>query len=213
MEEWGNVLFFELRLRRREALRADGQGERPTTTGLLRNGRRHPTAITAPVPEWLQREVGTEKSFNDIRHIVKRIRAYLTRLKQEEDSKKIARAKPSSAAALSKDDKKIAQNAAYRERNSLVRFPDIEILPTFHPRVLEEARQRSSQKKRGNKDGSEGATEQEELKEREEYSEDDGGDFEENAETSGQGRRKTLKLVTRVSSKGAIKKPAGKKRM
>lgn len=210
MEEWGNVLFFELRLRRREALRADGQGERPAPTGFLRNGRRHPTAITAPVPEWLQREVGTEKSFDDIRRIVQKIRSYLTRLKKEEDNKKMPRGRPSGAATLSKNDKKVAHNAAYREKNSLVRFPDIEILPTFHPRVLEEARQRTSQKKRGNKDGSEADTEQEEPNVREEYSEAEGGDIKEN---SGQGRRrKGLKPVSRVSAKGAIKKPTAKKR-
>jgi hypothetical protein len=215
MEEWGKVLFFELRLRRREALRADGQGERPTPTGLLRNGRRHPTPITAPVPEWLQREVGTEKSFYDIRQIVHRIRSYLTRLKREEDHKKITRGKPSGAATLSKDSKKLAHNAAYREKNSLVRFPDIEILPTFHPRVLEEARQRASEKKRGNKDGSDGTNEQEEPNVQEEYSEDEGEDIKEN---SRQGRRrKALKMVTRDSAKGAIKKtttqkPAAKKR-
>lgn len=204
MEEWGKVLFFELRLRRREALRADGLGERPTPTGLLRNGRRHPTAITAPVPEWLQREVGTEKSFYDIRSIVRRIRSYLARLKREEDRKKVARGKPSGDATLSKDAKKVAHNAAYRERNSLVRFPDIEILPTFHPRVLEEARMRASQKKRGSHNGSEGANE------REEYSEDEGEDIE---EKSAKGRRrKGPKPVTRVSSQGAVKKPAAKKR-
>ncbi|KAF3390377.1 hypothetical protein F1880_009340 [Penicillium rolfsii] len=209
MEEWGNVLFFELRLRRREALRAGGQGGRPTPTGLLRNGRRHPTAITAPVPDWLQHEVGTRKSFADIRQIVKRIRSYLTRLKKEEDSKKMARGKTSGAAILAKDEK-TAHNAAHRERNSLVRFPDIEILPTFHPRVLEEAHQRTSQKKRGNKEGSESANERKESNVQEEDSEDEGEDMQ---ETSGKGRhRKGLKLVTRVSSKGAIKKPAAKKR-
>lgn len=212
MEQWGHVLCFELRLRRREALRADGQGERPAPTGLLGNGRRHPTAITAPVPEWLQREVGTGKSFDEIRNIVERIRTHLTKIKNEEDSKKLRRTKPNGGAALSKDDKKLAQNAAYHERNSLVRFPDIEILPTFDPLVIEEARQRSSRKKRAKKGGSEKSHEQEHTNGSEEYSEDDEEIFEDDAAASGQGRRKGAKLVTRVSAKGAIKKPLDKKK-
>jgi hypothetical protein len=141
---------------------------------------------------------------------VQRIRRYLTHLKREEDTKKTARGKPRGAATLSKDSKKLAHNAAYREKNSLVRFPDIEILPTFHPRALEEARQRASQKKRGNKDGGEGANDQEEPHAQEEYSEDEGEDINKN-DRQGQ-RRKGMKLVTRVSAKGAIKKPAARKR-
>lgn len=88
MKAWGYVLSFELRLRWREALRNDGQVERPTPTGLLQNGRRNPTAITAPVPEWLRREVGSNKSFTDIRDIVETVRSYLIRLQEQEDAKK-----------------------------------------------------------------------------------------------------------------------------
>jgi hypothetical protein len=50
MEEWGQVESFELRLRRREALRADGEGEQAQATGCTTNERRRPVAIPAPVP-------------------------------------------------------------------------------------------------------------------------------------------------------------------
>ncbi|KAJ5459639.1 uncharacterized protein N7458_001191 [Penicillium daleae] len=212
MEQWGHVLCFELRLRRREALRADGQGERPAPTGLLGNGRRHPTAITAPVPEWLQREVGTGKSFDEIRNIVERIRTHLTKIKNEEDSKKLRRTKPNGGATLSKDDRKLAQNAAYHERNSLVRFPDIEILPTFDPLVIEEARQRSSQKKRAKKGGSEKSHEQEHTNGSEEYSEDDEEIFEDGAAASGQGVAKALSWSLVFPLKEPSKSPSTRKR-
>ncbi|OOQ83713.1 hypothetical protein PEBR_33559 [Penicillium brasilianum] len=219
MEEWGYVLSFELRLRRREALRTDGQGERPAPSGLLHNGRRHPTAITAPVPDWLQREVGANKSFDDIRDIVRRIRAYLTAIKEQEDAKRESRTKVNAVDNLTKDEKKVAQNAAYRERNSLVRFPDIEILPTFHPEVVEDAKRRAAQKKTG---------QEEELGELEELENEDGveDDAKEGWEslsevgedlvagaTNQLRRRKKvvrLKVGGRISSRGSIKKPARK---
>jgi hypothetical protein len=211
MESWGYVLNFELRLRRREALRNDGQGEKPTPTGLLRNGRRHPTAITAPVPEWLRREVGTNKSFAEIREIVKRIRSYLTRLQEEEDSKKQQQSKQNGTVSFSKDEKKVAHNAAGRERNSLVRFPDIEILPTFHPDVMEDARRRAAEKKRGVKADPKGDGEEQQNA----GVGDDCFDDEEEEYGVGASRRKNclrLKVGSRVSSRGAVKKPNKKKK-
>ncbi|KAJ5377238.1 uncharacterized protein N7496_004647 [Penicillium cataractarum] len=217
MEEWGYVLSFELRLRRREALRTDGQGERPAPSGLLQNGRRHPTAITAPVPDWLQREVGAGNSFNDIRDIVRRIEAYLTSIQKQEDAKRESRTKANAVGNLTKDEKKVAQNAAYRERNSLVRFPDIEILPTFHPDVLEDAKRRSAQKKSGqqaeqaDEGGVEGGVKDDVGEEEGEYLSEDGEDLVAEAANQLQRRKKLhLKVGGRISSRGSIKKPAKK---
>ncbi|KAJ5475599.1 hypothetical protein N7539_007886 [Penicillium diatomitis] len=127
MERWGHVRSFELRLRRREALRTDRETQRPVPTGLLDNGRRHPTAFTAPVPDWLQREVGAGKSFDDIRGIVERIRRDMTDARQRENGYNQALADTSSSGS-----------SAHRERQAFTRFPDIEILPTFHSGVLAE---------------------------------------------------------------------------
>ncbi|GLI77243.1 hypothetical protein PoHVEF18_005530 [Penicillium ochrochloron] len=213
MEAWGSVLSFELRLRQREALRIDGQ--EPTPAGILRNGRRHPTAITAPVPEWLHREIGTNKSFENIRDIVKHIRAYLTRLQEQEDPKKQQHARPNHRGmTLSKEKKKATHNAAYRERNSLVRFPDIKILPTFHPNVLEDARPRSAKKKRAIKEGPKG-----DGKEENDCVEDDCSEGEEEY-VSGTSSPRTafvlkqvrLKVGSQVLSRGTVKKPNKKKK-
>ena len=40
MQSWGLVESFELRLRRQEALGADGEGEQTAITGRTTNGRR-----------------------------------------------------------------------------------------------------------------------------------------------------------------------------
>lgn len=88
----------------------------------------------ATVPRWLKLEVGKGKSFNDIRRIDG---AYLCRPHRGEDAPR--------------DDKKREDPAAHE--NPLNLFPDIEFLPKLHPSVLEDARQRTSQKKRGNRTG------------------------------------------------------------
>jgi hypothetical protein len=54
MQGRGPVESSELRLRRREALRIKVQGEQVTATGRMSNGRRSPTAITAPVPTMME---------------------------------------------------------------------------------------------------------------------------------------------------------------
>lgn len=90
MERWGQVQSFELCLWRREALRASGEPTAPTPRGLLESGRRHPTAYTAPVSDWLHQEVGTGKSFNDIRRVIERIRGYLAGVRQEEQGRRQA---------------------------------------------------------------------------------------------------------------------------
>lgn len=213
MEDWGHVVSFELRLRRREALRNDGQEVKPAPTGLLENGRRHPTAITAPAPDWLLGEVGRGRSFQDVRDIVEKIRKYLAGVQEQEHIKKNQKANSTnSASMMSKDEKKWAQSSAYRERNSLLRFPDIEILPTYDLEVLEEARKRSAEKKRcggqnhnNNNDETAGEIE---------------NDWDDDIEIDVPGAvsqntpkkyMRTPKRTTRVSSRGSIKKPAAKK--
>jgi hypothetical protein len=211
MEDWGHVVSFELRLRRREALRNHGQEVKPAPTGLLENGRRHPTAITAPAPDWLQREVGRGKSFEDVRVIVEKIRKYLAGVQEQEHTKKNQKANlANGTAVMSKDEKKLAQNSAYREQNSLLRFPDIEILPTYDVEVLEQARKRFAEKKRccG------------QIHSNDEAAREQDGDWDDEVDDDvhgAAGRNVPKKLMrmpkqtTRVSSRGSIKKPAAKK--
>lgn len=213
MEDWGHVVSFELRLRRREALRNDGQEVKRAPTGLLENGRRHPTAITAPAPDWLLGEVGRGKSFQDVRDIVERIRKYLAGVQEQEHIKKNQKANSANGASvMSKHEKKLAQNSAYRERNSLLRFPDIEILPTYDPEVLEEARKRSVEKKRcggqihNNKNNETAGQIKNDWDDDSEI--DVPGDVGQNVPKK---YMRTPKRTTRVSSRGSIKKPAAKK--
>ncbi|KAF7712923.1 Uncharacterized protein PECH_002345 [Penicillium ucsense] len=139
MEQWGRVRSFELRLRRREALRADLETERPSRGGLLDNGRRHPTAFTAPVPDWLQQEVGVGKSFDDIRGIVERIRCDLRNAHQELET--LPQSQVADDGQVSTLESEHAPASADNfERRSFARFPDIEILPDFDSGVLEQSR-------------------------------------------------------------------------
>jgi hypothetical protein len=82
--------------------------------GKRRRRRRRPRIKTCPVPEWLRAETGPGKSFDEIRDIVKRVREDLTEQHQRCQTK----------------------SAGKKEQ---VLFPDIEILPTFRPWVLEQA--------------------------------------------------------------------------
>ena len=84
-------------------------------------------------------KVGKGKSFNDIHRIVEHIYADLANVQQGEDTPQ--------------DDTKRAGPAAREESNRLNLFPNIEFLPTLHPIVLEDTRQHTSQKKRGNTNG------------------------------------------------------------
>lgn len=213
MEDWGHVVSFELRLRRREALRNDGQEVKPAPTGLLENGRRHPTAITAPAPEWLLGEVGRGKTFQAVRDIVEKIRKYLAGVQEQEHIKKNQKANfANGVSVVSKDEKKLAQNSAYRERNSLLRFPDIEILPTYDLEVLEEARKYSAEKKLCG--GQIQNNNNDETAEEIENDWDDDVEMDVPGAVSQNVPKKyirTPKRTTRVSSRGSIKKPAAKK--
>lgn len=136
MQVWGHVKSFELRLRRREAMRANGKEDEMAPTRVLASGRRRPIALIAPVPEWLQREVGINKTFDDIRHLVGQIREYLSNFREYETRLKQAQGV---------SDARLSASPYHERRTTAVRFPDIEILPTFYPSAIEHPQRRSSQ--------------------------------------------------------------------
>ncbi|KAJ5780769.1 hypothetical protein N7457_005929 [Penicillium paradoxum] len=178
MEIWNGVESFELILRRREQVRVRRESEVGTASNESKNttstnqsqvqgsktqlvvvrppGRKHPTAITAPVPDWLRQYVGHGKTFADIREIIERVRSYMTRLRNSEVAQQLKNApqppdtlEPPRRAAASNCKKGRPAKPANRDpiniRGSKVRFPDIEILPRFKPWVKEAAlRQRSA---------------------------------------------------------------------
>lgn len=92
--------------------RASSQGKKGA-----QSKRRKPIIAPAPVPAWLRQEVGPQKSFDEVRGIVQRLRDYLARLQDE-------------------------------GRVDEIRFPDIEILPSFEKWVLDGAAARKKQPRR-----------------------------------------------------------------
>ncbi|KAJ5594039.1 uncharacterized protein N7459_000247 [Penicillium hispanicum] len=242
MEEWGGVENFALTLRRREVMRVDESGaagnRNASTSGALQSRRKHPTAVTAPVPEWLRQNVGVGNSFDDIRRIILQVREYMVRMREEERKQQglpqgstgggsgsasgndgLKRSRWRAANARSKGNQ--------RQPTSRVRFPDVEILPTFRPWVLQAAlRQRANEQiNRGNaKDGKNAS---------------DNSDSGDNHESGNRGRngstpaagsgragsnrgqsasqrrrsaRVFLRMVNRISPRGSVKKPAVRKR-
>lgn len=208
MELWGQVQSFELR-RRREAMQTDDQVEKPPT-GQRSNGRKPPTVVAAPVPEWLQQEIGVGQSFDDIRNIINRIREHLARLKRSENSKKDTRTDSNEARTITGEQTNLHKDTANRERNSQLQFPDVEILPTSHPEVVEQARLEAAQKKRARQAEPDG--EQEDVDEMDNNSEDGVEQKASGTSDTGecQGKRRK-QMTTRVSGRGAIKKPLAKK--
>ncbi|KAJ5733649.1 hypothetical protein N7493_002435 [Penicillium malachiteum] len=240
MEEWGGVEDFQLTLRRRELKRVAGE-EEAGDDGQLSDGggggeesgdegkgagedgvqgsptpaerhRRHPVAQVAPVPEWLRQSAARNMTFGDIRHIVKQIVGHMQQVAAAERAEREAVAGP--------------ERRPQRILETRVRFPDIEILPSFRPWVLSAGLQ---QRERGDEGGEGG--------EGEESIEALGGDPVPGIEGSGEevapvgsdeplgeiGRagsnrggsesqrrrndRNWLRMVSRVSPKGAVKKP------
>ncbi|KAJ5692671.1 hypothetical protein N7462_002094 [Penicillium macrosclerotiorum] len=150
MERWNGVDSFELILRRREVMRVEGENRgavaRNTTSssGFLQTGRKHPTAIISPVPEWLRDYVGHGKSFGEIRTIILNIREHMVRLRKKEKKSNHEENETTNEFVQT-------HSASNRIRNSVVRFPDIEILPTFKKWVLDAAlRQRETVKEAEN---------------------------------------------------------------
>ncbi|CAI7605975.1 unnamed protein product [Penicillium glandicola] len=182
MENWDGVESFELILRRREQMRVgretdgapitDTSNQNETTpsasnpqdqdhnsSGIVTRspGRRHPTAIIAPVPDWLRQHVGHGKTFQEIRHIIELVRNHMVRLRNLERAQQqlshIPKS-PSTPGSPRRDTPsngrrgripKLANRDPLRLRASTIRFPDVEILPHFKPWVKEAAlRQRSA---------------------------------------------------------------------
>ncbi|KAL2014347.1 hypothetical protein VTN00DRAFT_1872 [Thermoascus crustaceus] len=61
------------------ARNASSGGANTTTTTTVTTHKRSPVVPPSPVPDWLRLEVGPNKSFDDIRAIVERLREHLTR--------------------------------------------------------------------------------------------------------------------------------------
>ncbi|KAE8143983.1 hypothetical protein BDV38DRAFT_277046 [Aspergillus pseudotamarii] len=83
-----------------------------------RGRRRKPTIVPSPVPSWLLREVGRDKSFADLRDLVRRVRGEMDSLR--------------------------GQGVPARR----IVFPDIELLPTFQPWVLTPVKKRQRRGRR-----------------------------------------------------------------
>jgi hypothetical protein len=151
--------------------RSSGSGIRKETRSSRaltapQRSRKHPTAINAPVPSWLRELVGKLKSFEDVRELIEHVRAYLSDLRKEEREEQLTLSmSPTPSLAVSprhaagNDRKRLVKSTAsafknnQRLQNSRVRFPDVEILPTFKPWVVEAAlRQRSSGKREVNEE-------------------------------------------------------------
>ena len=118
--------------------------------------RKHPTAINAPVPLWLRQLVGKSKSFDNIRELIEHVRTYLSDLRKEEREEQLSLSMSPSLSvsprhAAGKARKRPVKTTGFKNNQRLqtsrVRFPDVEILPTFNPWVVEAAlRQRSTNK-------------------------------------------------------------------
>jgi hypothetical protein len=111
IEAWGGVVNFELTLRKREFHRSETgletpEGASPSNMSVIDDprivdfnrtsgyptpeppqtckgkGKKGPVNPPAPVPEWLRAEVSANKSFDEIRKIIQRLRSYMRKLQQ-----------------------------------------------------------------------------------------------------------------------------------
>lgn len=193
MESWDGVESFELILRRREQMRVgretesapitetSSQKEATPSASQIQDkdksssivprgpGRKHPTAIIAPVPDWLRQHVGHGKTFREIRQIIELVRDHMVRLRNQERSQQQPSNIPKSPSAPGSPRRGASSNGRkgrvgkptnrdpLRVRASTVRFPDVEILPHFKPWVKEAAlRQRSATNRPMNEGDSKG---------------------------------------------------------
>ncbi|KAJ5475605.1 hypothetical protein N7539_007892 [Penicillium diatomitis] len=181
MEMWGQVRSFELRLRLRETRRRNEESPEPdSTTGLPERGR-HSRTITAPVPEWLQEEVGADKSFDDIRHLIQRIRQYLLETERDQQDQQ----------ALGSTT--LNSQGPRRGSSAHVIFPDIEIIPAFDEDTLQPKKPSSSA--RHTKSQSAGA-----------QTEDDRAGEEASASRSRRQSQGSRPRGNRVSGRGTVRK-------
>ncbi|KAL2705314.1 hypothetical protein AAEP93_000564 [Penicillium crustosum] len=193
MERWDGVESFELILRRREQMRVgretesapitetSSQKEATPSASQIQDkdksssivprgpGRKHPTAIIAPVPDWLRQHVGHGKTFREIRQIIELVRDHMVRLRNQERAQQQPSNIPKSPSAPGSPRRGASSNGRkgrvgkptnrdpLRVRASTVRFPDVEILPHFKPWVKEAAlRQRSATNRPMNEGDSKG---------------------------------------------------------
>jgi hypothetical protein len=168
MEDWGGVASFTLILRKREDIRTptDTTTEMPvsasgcsssrldsaasglastspnvstrsrraaaaaaaatTSEGSSSSGpapgpspRKKSAKTSAPVPGWLRNELGSNKSFDEVRELIERIREHIHG-EQEQSTD------------------------GNNRRKINILFPDIEILPTFHRAVVDDAKDENS---------------------------------------------------------------------
>ncbi|KAJ5965717.1 hypothetical protein N7481_012431 [Penicillium waksmanii] len=168
MQEWGGVKSFQLILRRREQERrhntnTDGDPSGSTTssprspsgTGPAAKsspiGRRNPTAVTAPVPDWLLERLGSNLTFNDIREIIRQIRQNMEGLQRSNNEAEEESAEDTQSDKASKTKKGKARRGSStstsKRANNEVRFPDIEIIPIFEQWALEDHNISRKQKK------------------------------------------------------------------
>ncbi|KAJ5884830.1 hypothetical protein N7495_009340 [Penicillium taxi] len=227
IEDWGGVEGFELSLRRRERLRQGDKdcldGNNTAASSQKRNrGRKNPKPVNAPVPEWLKQEVGCDKTFDQIRSIIRRINSHMTNLLEAEKeghkaAKETAQMSFTPCRANQKRDAK-----QFRQEVSLIRFPDIEILPIFKSWVKEDATQQKDKGKDKGKitpvsacNSSRGRFHHSSnyFGYDEDYESDNnvrGARGTETKRCSPLGRQKK-KSIPRVSSRGAVQKPKAKK--
>ncbi|OQE30064.1 hypothetical protein PENSTE_c002G00037 [Penicillium steckii] len=163
MEQWGGVESFELILRRREQERihgTDNQDDSGTDHGQTSQiparpackstshgkahtvGRRNPRAVVAPVPDWLRDRTGKGLNFKDIGEIIREIRRYLKELRRVETKVSVKSETPNQS--------KKKKDPSVRTPVSPIRFPDIEIIPTFRTWALEEYERRCKLKREEN---------------------------------------------------------------
>lgn len=234
MEEWGGVHKFELILRRREILRVeDGEtarGRKAGSPNSLHSGRKHPTAVVSPVPDWLRERCGREMSFDDIRNLVVEIRGYMVELREEEKERQGQQETAAGNASSSKGFDHSSGKSEGRQQASRVRFPDVEILPKFKKWVIDAAlRKRASQPnvvQRADDDEAEveslsdiGDDDMDEDGEKKTPTGEVGRTGTNNGPSPSQRRRSERiflrmvegKGVARVSARGAVEKPRGKK--
>ena len=233
MEDWAGVESFELTLRRREVMRVDtgDSGDRTSATlsGALQSRRKHPTAITAPVPSWLRQHVGRDKSFADIRRIILQVREHMVRLREEERTKQVQPSASTRDASIPGPANNIPRRSGWRaarsgakdtqrQHTSRVRFPDVEILPTFKAWVLKAAlRERAKEPKDKGKGEKVNGNHDERTRESSDKGRDKASTSVEIGRAgSNRGRsmsqkrrseRLFLKMVTRISPRGSVQKP------
>ncbi|KAJ5115738.1 hypothetical protein N7456_000086 [Penicillium angulare] len=246
IEEWNGVESFELTLRRREVMRVNetegyatntSRESNSTThrsTGATRSGtsraggaqtnagRRHPTAVIAPVPEWLRNSIGPNKTFAEIRAIVDRIREYLAGLRDQERAQEaqsearqtaVETASRSSGGFRRSKKDKDKDKESQRHQISQVRFPDVEILPRFRDWVIQAGSRKRNQTESNGELEMDVEKEADNDHEEKEEEEDSGlvGRTGRNRGLSASQRRRNdqhwRNMVERVSLRGAVKKP------